>query len=330
VVVLTVAATIAVVFVIVAAFLFLRMLRMPRRSFSGSAPPPAIELQDALRRDVTALVDIGPRSVDTPDTYARAAGFIEESFRAGGYATSRETFVVDDVDCANIVAELRGTSNEIVVVGAHYDTVDDSPGADDNGSGVAALLALARHFAAARPKRTIRFVAFANEEPPYFMSERMGSFVHASRARERGETIAAMLCLESIGYFNDAPQSQEYPAMLEHVFPSTANFIAFASNIGSATLLRRCVATFRKHATIPSEGAALPEAVPGIAWSDQWSFWRNGYDAVMVTDTALFRNPHYHTEHDVAATLDYERLARVVEGLTFVVLGLAERMKDEG
>jgi len=329
VVVLTVAATIAVVFVIVAAFLFLRMLQMPGRSFSGAAPPPAIELQDALRHDVTALAAIGPRSVDTPDAYARAAGFIEESLRASGYATSRETFTVDGVDCANVVAEVRGTSREIVVVGAHYDTVDDSPGADDNGSGVAALLALARHFVAAHPKRTIRFVAFANEEPPYFMSKRMGSFVHASRARERGETIAAMLCLESIGYFDDAPQSQEYPAMLEHVFPSTANFIAFASNIRSATLLRRCVAIFRKHATIPSEGAALPEAVPGIAWSDQWSFWRNGYDAVMVTDTALFRNPHYHTEHDAAATLDYERLARVVEGLTFVVLGLAERMKDE-
>ena len=151
----------------------------------------------------------------------------------------------------------------------------------------------------------------------------MGSFRYAQCCRERRENVVAMLSLESIGYFNDTAGSQRYPAMLEHVYPKQGNFIAFASNLTSGALLRRCVAVFRRHATVPAEGGALPEQVPGIGWSDQWAFWRCGYRAVMVTDTALFRNPHYHTASDLPDTLDYERLARVVEGLSSVVENLA-------
>ena len=176
------------------------------------------------------------------------------------------TFVAEDYTCANVIAELRGTSDEIVILGAHYDTVDESPGADDNASGVAALLALARTFAHTTPRRTIRFVAFANEEPPYFMTEWMGSYQYAQRCHQRGEKVVAMLSLESLGYFRDEAGSQQYPASLEHVYPTTANFIAFASNLGSRGLLRDCIDVFRAHATIPSEGGALPEAVPGVAW----------------------------------------------------------------
>jgi Zn-dependent M28 family amino/carboxypeptidase len=306
-------AAIAVVAIVVIAAIVL-LLRMPGRSFRGPAPPHRnAALSDALRRDVTTLArDIGPRNLDAFDAYARAAEFIERSFRDAGYAPRRD-------EASNIEAVLPGTSDEIVVVGAHYDTVDDSPGADDNGSGVAALLALARMFAGTHPHRTIRFVAFANEEPPYFQSEPMGSFVYARARRARKEKIVAMLSLESIGWFSDAPRSQQYPALLEALYPSTANFIAFASNVASRPLLQRVIATFRAHATIPSEGGALPEEVPGVAWSDQWAFWHNGYQAVMVTDTALFRNPTYHTASDTPETLDYERLARVVEGLHAVI-----------
>ena len=180
-----------------------------------------------------------------------------------------------------------------------------------------------RTFAGCKQKRTLRFVAFANEEPPWFATEQMGSFRYAQRCRERRENVVAMLSLESIGYFTDTAGSQQYPAMLEHVYPKQGNFIAFASNLTSGALLRRCVAVFRRHATVPAEGGALPEQVPGIGWSDQWAFWRCGYRAVMVTDTALFRNPNYHTATDTPDTLDYERLARVVEGLSSVVENLA-------
>jgi Zn-dependent M28 family amino/carboxypeptidase len=280
-------------------------------------------LRDALLRDVARLAgEIGERNLMRPRAYAAAADFIEQSFHDAGYAPLRQPFEVDGVPCANIEAELRG-GEEIIIVGAHYDTVFGSPGADDNGTGVAATLAIARALSHAHPARTIRLVAFANEEPPYFESANMGSLRYAQRCRGRGEKIVAMFSLETIGYFSDAPRSQQYPAMLEYLYPSTANFIAFVSNLRSWALLRRSIRIFRRHATIPSQGGALPESVPGIAWSDQWAFWRCGYPALMVTDTALFRNPHYHSASDVPSTLDYDRLARVVEGLTRMIEELA-------
>lgn len=311
--------------VIAATIAWIAFVRMPGRSFRGK--PATMEpraLRDAIERDVRVLAgDIGERNVILADAYRRAATHIEDELRRAGYEPTRQTFSVEGVACANIEAELKGSSNEMVVIGAHYDSVDGAPGADDNGSGVAAMLALARTFARTRPQRTIRFVAFANEEPPYFQTASMGSYVYAQRCKERRERVAAMISLETIGYFSDAPHSQQYPALLERVFPTTANFIAFASNLRSQALLRTCIGVFRKHASIPSEGAALPEDVPGIGWSDQWSFWQAGYPAVMVTDTALFRNPHYHQASDRPETLDYDRLARVVEGLVPVVSTLA-------
>jgi Zn-dependent M28 family amino/carboxypeptidase len=254
---------------------------------------------------------IGERNVTKPRAYAAAADFIEKSLR-----NSRRHEFESGV---NIEAEVGG-NDEIIVVGAHYDTVSGSPGADDNASGVAAMIELARRFASRSPERTIRFVAFANEEPPFFDTLQMGSLRYAQRCHDRGEKIVAMLSLETIGFFNDAPQSQQYPSMLGLVYPSTANFIAFVSNLRSRALLRRCVKRF---SGLPVESGALPEFIAGVAWSDQYAFWKFGYPAVMVTDTALYRNPHYHTASDTPATLDYDRLGRVVEGLNSVVLDLA-------
>ena len=300
------------------------LLRMPGPNIHGPIPlltESQQTLRDALRQDVTELAgNIGERNVMHPQALADAARYIERAFADAGYTPARQTFVADGVSCSNI--EVLGGA-EIVVIGAHYDSVIGAPGADDNGSGVAAILALARAFARRKQNRTLRFVAFANEEPPWFATEQMGSFRYAQRCRERRENVVAMLSLESIGYFTDTAGSQQYPAMLEHVYPKQGNFIAFASNLTSGALLRRCVAVFRRHATVPAEGGALPEQVPGIGWSDQWAFWRCGYRAVMVTDTALFRNPNYHTATDTPDTLDYERLARVVEGLSSVVENLA-------
>jgi Zn-dependent M28 family amino/carboxypeptidase len=281
-----------------------------------------VKLPASLRRDVEALATrIGERNVAHERAYAQAAGYIEQSLRNAGFATARQTFEVDGVDCANVEAVLSGETSEVVVIGAHYDSVIGSPGADDNGSGVAALLALARAFAKQKPARTLRFVFFANEEPPYFQSAAMGSWRYAKRCRERKENIVAMLTLETIGYFSDEKGSQQYP-LAEHSYPSVGNFIAFASNLKSEALLDRAMRVFRAHSSVPAEGGALPEDVPGVAWSDQWSFWQFGYPAVMLTDTAPFRNPHYHRSTDRPHTLDYERLARVVEGLVHVVTDL--------
>ncbi len=263
----------------------------------------------------TLAGEIGERNVTHPRAYAAAADFIEESLKN----SRRQEFETG----VNIEAEVAG-NDEIIVVGAHYDTVIGSPGADDNASGVAAVIELARAFAGESTKRTIRFVAFANEEPPHFATPQMGSFRYAQRCKERGERIVGMLSLETIGYFTDAPRSQQYPSMLDLFYPSIGNFIAFVSNLQSNRLLRRCVRQFRKHCEIPCASGALPEMISGVAWSDQWAFWQFGYPAIMVTDTALFRNPHYHSPTDLPATLDYQRLGRVVEGLTAMIGDLSE------
>ena len=289
----------------------------------GAAKPEAVE---ALRRDVTALCAIGERNTHVPENLARAAGLIERELSSAGYEVERQTYEVarDGVRADNLIVELRGASRpgEIVVIGAHYDCVPGTVGADDNASGVAALLALARQFAGAKPARTLRFVAFANEEPPHFQSQDMGSWQYAKRCRDRRENIVAMVSLETIGYFDDRRGSQQYPPPLAALYPDTGNFIGFASNVGSRALLSRCIKAFRAATPFPAESAAMPEAIPGIGWSDQWSFWQFGWSAIMVTDTAPFRNPHYHRPSDRPATLDFERLAHVVDGLGGMVSDL--------
>jgi hypothetical protein len=277
----------------------------------------------ALRRDVEILCARGPRNAWSPESMRAAAAFIETSFMQSGYDAERHSYA-PEIGGENVVAEVRGTlTGGILVVGAHYDSVYESPGADDNASGVAALRALARHFAGARLEKTVRVVAFANEEPPHFQTPAMGSFAYASRCHDRGERIAGMLCLESLGYFDAAPGSQLYPPLMSLFYPDRGDFIGFAGNLTSWRLVRRCVRTFRKHARIAAQGAAVPELIPQIGWSDQWAFWQFGWPALMVTDTALFRNPNYHTARDLPETLDYGRLGRVVEGLVAVVGELA-------
>ena len=174
-----------------------------------------------------------------------------------------------------------------------------------------------------QPKHTLRFVAFANEEPPHFQSPEMGSLAYAGRCHERGERVVGMLSLEMLGYYDTRRGAQQYPPLLAAFYPRTADFIAFAGNLRSRKLVTQCVKAFRKHGAMKAESAALPELIPQIGWSDQWSFWRFGWPAIMVTDTALFRNPHYHTVHDTPETLDYARMAGVVEGLEAVVKDLA-------
>jgi Zn-dependent M28 family amino/carboxypeptidase len=218
----------------------------------------------------------------------------------------------------------RQAPNEIVVIGAHYDSVSGSPGANDNGSGVAALLELARLFAARDVGRSVRFVAFVNEEPPFFRTGDMGSEQYARAARLKGEDIRAMLALETIGYYDDAPGSQHYPPFFSLFFPDRGNFIGMVSNFGSRALLKRAVAAFRAASNFPLESVATFGWVPGVDWSDHASFWNEGYPAIMITDTALYRYPYYHSVQDTPDKVDYARLARVTEALAAVVEALAK------
>jgi len=319
------AAAVAVAAAAIAALLWY-MVAMPGRSWSGALPPLGDDdrrLAERLRSHVRAIAS-AEHNVWSLGELEAAARYIEGELGEAGHIVRREEFKSDLAPVRNLIAEIQGTvkAEEIVVVGAHYDSVLGAPGANDNGSGVAAVIELARAARGWRPARTWRFVAFVNEEPPFFQTGQMGSRVHAERASARGERIVAMYSLETIGYYADAPGSQHYPFPFSFFYPDRGDFLAFVANLASRALLHRTIATFRAEVQFPSEGVAAPAWIPGIDWSDQWSFWREGYPAVMITDTAPYRYPHYHTARDTPDKVDYDRLARVVRGLerTFRVL----------
>ncbi len=225
----------------------------------------------------------------------------------------------------NLEVEQLGTQKpkEIVIIGGHYDSAFNSPGANDNGTGAAATLELARLFKDKTTDRTIRFVEFTNEEPPFFWTDNMGSLVYAKQLQKNDEKVVAMLSLETMGYFSDAAESQRYPFPINFFYPNQGNFIAFIGNLGSGGLVRDAISSFRKLAQFPSEGVSLPSWIPGIGWSDQWSFWQQGYQGIMVTDTAPYRYPYYHTEQDTLDKIDFEKLARIVNSLSDVISDLA-------
>jgi hypothetical protein len=302
---------------------------MPGTSYSGPLPPLTPTQQataQTLRANVATLAtQIGCRNVSHPDGLAQAESYLTSELHGAGYEVQRQTYDVDGVPCSNLWVEVRGSEHpdQIVLVGAHYDSVHDCPAANDNGSGVAATLALARALSGHPAPRTVRFVLFVNEEPPYFWTSRMGSLVYAADCKRRGEQITAMLSLETMGCYSDQPGSQHYPPPFSLMYPNRGDFIAFVGNLHSADLVRDCVGTFRQTTDFPCEGAALTMLVPRMGSSDHWSFWKQGYAAAMVTDTAPYRYAHYHKPTDTPEKIDYERLARVVEGLQKVVAHLA-------
>jgi len=263
-----------------------------------------------------------------PEALERSARYIEATLSGLGYAVSRQEFETEGVKVRNL--EVRraapGAGNaRLIVIGAHYDSAQGAVGADDNGSGVAALLELARLLKSVQPAEGLemRLVFYVNEELPWFATEKMGSLVHASGLAREGREVVAMLSLETIGWYSDAQGSQRYPFPFNLLYPSTGDFIGFVANPRSRSLLHRVIGSFRRHAAFPSEGAVGLESIAGVSWSDQWAYWTFGWPAVMVTDTAPFRYPHYHTLRDTPDKLDYERLARVVQGLEGVLRDLA-------
>ncbi len=290
-----------------------------------TAPLIAFALMTRLQSHVETLATvIGGRIASTG--LERAATYIEQELRSYGYSPRRQTFFAAGHTFSNIEAEISGVQypDEILVVGAHYDTAGNLPGANDNGSGVAATLELARHFASTKPGRTIRWVFFANEEPPYFQTEAMGSYVYAKRCRERKEKISAMLSLETIGFYTDEPHSQTYPVGFHPGYPNRGNFLGFVANFRSALLLRSVLKAFRAHTSLPAEGIGAPTSIAGIGWSDHWSFWQLGYPALMLTATAPFRYPYYHSAQDTPDKLDYPRFANAVKGIARAVEHLSK------
>lgn len=290
------------------------------------------ELADKLEEDVRYLSEhIGERNMRRPARMEKTAAWIEDRMHRAGYSVNRQTYQIQGgafqgSSADNVIAELKGKRNpeQIIIIGAHYDTVPGSPGANDNSSAVAVLLMLAEWFKDSSQSRTIRFVSFANEEPPFFKTEDMGSYAYARKAKENGEQIKAMIAMDGLGYFSDQEGSQQFPLPgLGLFFPNTANFIAFASRVVDRDLMNKSLDIFQKSTQLKAEGVALPGITPGVSWSDHWSFWQFDYPAFMITDTLPFRDPNYHSPADTAERLDYQRMALIAEGLKHIISSLA-------
>lgn len=320
---------VGVLLVLVAATVWY-MTAMPGERHRGRLQPLGMGDQTLLSNLKMHVVAVASeeRNVEHPEALERAARYIETTLAGFGYTVARQEFEAGGVKVRNLEVARPGAgagTPRLIVIGAHYDSALGATGANDNGSGVAALLELARALKLVLPAEglEIRLVFYVNEELPWSRTDKMGSYVHAAGlARERRE-VAAMLSLETIGWYSSVAGSQRYPFPFSLFYPSTGDFIGFVANLGSRTLLRRVVASFRRQSAIPSEGAAGPESIRALGRSDQWSYWKFGWPAVMVTDTAPYRYPHYHTLRDTPDKLDYDRLLRVVKGLEGVVRDLA-------
>jgi Zn-dependent M28 family amino/carboxypeptidase len=304
-------------------------LRPARKFLRGPLQPLSDEdsqLAIRLSAHVKYLSEtVGERSLSKPGSLQAATDYLRDTLMQAEYASTEHMYSVGGHDVSNIEVTLVGSDSTAgrIIVGAHYDSVAGTVGADDNTTGVAGVLELARLLQGSKLRRTVRFVLFVNEEPPYFQTDSMGSLVYARQLRRDRVPVSAMISLEMLGFYSDAPGSQKYPPVLSLFYPSHGDFIGFVGNQESRDLVRRSIRRFRESASFPSEGVAAPADWPGVGWSDHWSFWQQQYPAIMITDTAMFRYPYYHTPLDTANRVDFARMARVVGGIRRVVESLA-------
>ena len=270
-------------------------------------------------------VELGPRDESHTENLDRVAAYIKDEFSQTTAFVSEQAYRVQGKSYRNVIARFGPETEERIIVGAHYDSAGPLPGADDNASGVAGLIELAQLLGRNVPALQVELVAFSLEEPPYFRTTGMGSSVHAQSLRQQNVRVRAMFSLEMIGYFSDAANSQHLPAgVLSAFYPSTGNFIGVVGRLGDWSVVRRTKAAMRKASPLPVYSINAPEFVAGVDFSDQLNYWHAGYSALMITDTAFYRNPNYHTEHDTEEKLDYKRMAMVVEGVYAAVVDLAQ------
>jgi Zn-dependent M28 family amino/carboxypeptidase len=262
--------------------------------------------------------------MDHIENLDRVAAYIKEELSQTTPHVSEQAYRVQGKTYRNVAAHFGPESEERIIVGAHYDTAGPLPGADDNASGVAGLIELARLLGRQQLPLRVELVAFSLEEPPYFRTTAMGSSVHAESLRNQNVQVRAMISLEMIGCFSDAPDSQHFPiGVLSAFYPSKGNFIGVVGRLGDGLLARKMKSAMRDATPLPVYSINAPRFVPGVDFSDQLNYWNAGYGAVMITDTAFYRNRNYHTAEDTADKLDYKRMAMVVEGVYAAVMELA-------
>jgi hypothetical protein len=293
------------------------------------AAMPEPTLAERLRSHVVAIAS-EEHNTATPARLEEAARYIESTLETSGYQVRRQVYEAGGQKVRNIEVSVANVAPDakparIFIVGAHYDSAPGAPGANDNGSGTAAVLELARLLKDIRPTAgtEVKFVFFVNEEPPYFMGEEMGSMQHARKLHEEGQQVEGALILETMGYYSHARHSQKLPPGLEGRYPDTGNFIAFVGTSASARLVQDALSAFRNVSDFPAHGLAAPAYVQGVTLSDHSSYNRFGYPAIMITDTAFLRYPYYHTAEDTPDKIDYPSTARVVQGLARTITALA-------
>ena len=282
---------------------------------------------EKLQSYVEMLSQTLPSRLPNEISLEPTVNWIESQLQAYG-TPQRQTYTANGESFHNIILQFGPDSKKIVVVGAHYDSADGLSGADDNASGVAGLIELARLLSHAKLSSRVELVAYTLEEPPHFRSSKMGSYIHAKSLKESGKDVILMMSLEMIGYFSDAPNSQHYPVpFLDLIYPSKGNYIAIVANLSNQSTVRKVKTSFSQASTLPVYSINAPVFIPGIDYSDHRNYWRMGYPAVMITDTAFARNTAYHTPQDTADRLNYQKMAQVVEASYHTVLQQLESVK---
>jgi len=305
----------------------LYLTSVPGRPYQGALPPLTEEeraIAATLKRHVETIA-AREHNIEHYDELEKVALYLETTLKLHGYTAGRQEYAVDGKTVRNIDVVIEppaGTIDpEVIVVGAHYDSAEGTPGANDNASGTAVVLELARLLRdlQGRTRKRIRLVLFVNEEPPYFQTEDMGSLRYAQALAAGKERVTAMYSLETLGFYSDQPGSQKYPPPFGLMYPDKGDFVSFVGLLNSRPLVQETMRSFRTHTSFPSVGGVAPGAIPGIDWSDHWAFEQVGFPALMVTDTAPFRYPHYHQFTDTPDKVDMESLARVVKGMERVI-----------
>jgi len=271
-------------------------------------------------------VRIGSRSIYEYSKLEETKRYVVSCLESFGYTPELQKYSYDGQVFSNVIVSIEGKTHpdEMVIIGAHYDTVFGTPGADDNASAVAMLLEMSRILKVFSPGRTIRLVFFVLEEPPAFRTQHMGSYVYAKEAKAKNENIKAMICLEMLGYYTDKKGGQTFPLPLMNLmYSSTPDFIAVVGNLTSRNLVDAVRTSLTQRSSVPVETLSTVSFIPGVDFSDHWSFWKMGYPAVMITDTAFYRNPNYHTERDTIDTLDFNRMTELLKGLLQVACDLS-------
>jgi Peptidase family M28 len=308
--------------------------RVPGVSFQGPIPPATTDQKLVSERLRTHVIQIARSERNVPRHAAgleEAAKYLERQLRSLGYEPEAQVYQAAGHSVRNITAVLGSPTPDapVIVVGAHYDSFPGTPGANDNGSGVAVLLELARQFRDLRPVAhvRIRLVFFTNEEPPFFHTPLMGSFQYARMLAEKRERVNAMYSLETLGYYSSDRGTQEYAWPLGLIYPDKGDFVAFVAMTASRRLMQESIKAFRERAQIPSQGGAAPGFIEGTDYSDHWSFEKFDYPAIMITDTAEFRDPNYHRRTDTPDKLDYDKLSRVTQGVEAMIRSRIDSLK---